>query len=106
MSDNRVVLAVWFAELKPLRISPAGVPVLECLIAHESRQMEGGVERTVSCEMRAVVVGELAKVVVAAPPGAKAKVEGFLAARGLKNRTPVLHLNTVEFLEGTNHGIW
>ncbi|MBL8447029.1 MAG: primosomal replication protein N [Zoogloeaceae bacterium] len=106
MSENRVVLEGWFAELKPLRISPAGIPVLECMIAHESRQVEGGLERQVSCEMRAVVVGDLARVVVAAKPGIRVRVEGFLAARGARNRAPVLHLNTLKFLEGTNHGIW
>ena len=87
-------------------MTPAGVPVIECLLAHRSRQLEAGIEREVSCELRAVVMGEQARLLAAAKPGAQVKVAGFMAARSLKSRSPVLHVNTVEFLEGTNHGFW
>jgi primosomal replication protein N len=87
-------------------MTPAGVPVVECLLAHRSRQWEAGIEREVSCELRAVALGDSARLMAAAPPGAQLKVAGFIAARSLKSRSPVLHVNTVEFLEGTNHGLW
>ena len=32
-------------------------------------------------------------------------ITGFIAARSLRSRAPVLHIDTIEFLEGTNHGI-
>lgn len=106
MSENRLILEARLVELNPLRRTPAGVPVVECLLAHRSRQWEAGVEREVSCELKAVAVGELARLMAAAAPGTDLRVEGFIAARSLKSRSPVLHLNTVEFLEGTNHGFW
>lgn len=104
MTENLLVLDAQLVELNPLRMTPAGVPVVECLLAHRSRQWEAGVEREVSCEVKAVAVGEVARMVAVASPGVLVRVSGFIAARSLKSRTPVLHVNTVEFLEGMNHG--
>ena len=42
----------------------------------------------------------LAAVLAAAIPGSALRATGFLAAKSLRSRTPVLHLNTIEFLEG------
>jgi primosomal replication protein N len=44
-------------------------------------------------------------VLLAAKPGDGVRVAGFLAARSLKRRSPILHVNTVEFVEGTENGI-
>jgi len=106
VTENRLVLSVQLAELGSLRMTPAGVPVMECLLAHRSRQWEAGSEREVSCELRAVALGDSARLMAAASLGTQLKVAGFLAARSLKSRTPVLHITTVEFLEGTKHGLW
>jgi primosomal replication protein N len=97
---NELRLDARVAEMLPLRRTPAGVPVASCVLAHESKQMEAGVPRTVSVELQAVAVGDLAGVLAAASPGAALKVTGFLAARSLRSRSPVVHLNTIEYLEG------
>ena len=97
---NELRLDARVAEVLPLRRTPAGVPVASCVLAHESKQMEAGLARDVSVELQAVAVGELAGVLAAASPGAVVKITGFLAAKGLRSRSPVLHLNTIEFLEG------
>ena len=88
------------AELLPLRRTPAGVPVASCVLAHESKQMEAGLSRDVSVEVQAVAVGDLAGVLAGVKPGVVLRLSGFLAARSLRSRSPVLHLNTIEFLEG------
>lgn len=62
--------------------------------------MEAGFARDVSVELQAVAVGDLAGVLAAASPGVCVKVTGFLAAKSLRSRAPVVHLNTIEFLEG------
>ena len=87
-------------ELLPLRRTPAGVPVASCVLAHESKQMEAGLSREVSVEVQAVAIGDLAGVLAGVTPGAVLRLSGFLAARSLRSRSPVLHLNTIEFLEG------
>ena len=97
---NELRLTARVAELLPLRRTPAGVPIASCVLAHESQQTEAGIARAVAVEVQAVALGDLAGVLAAAVPGKVLTVSGFLAARSLRSRTPVLHLNTIEFLEG------
>nr|WP_249116047.1 primosomal replication protein N [Azoarcus sp. L1K30] len=97
---NELRLTARIAELLPLRRTPAGVPVAGCLLAHASKQCESGVDRDVSVELQAVAIGELAAVLASAGPGVNVTVSGFLAAKSLRSRAPVLHLNKIEFVEG------
>ena len=86
-----------------LRYTLAGVPVVDFRLQHYSEQIEAGVARKVECEMPCVALGSNAKLIAAIKPGEQASlvcVSGFLAARSLKHRSPVLHVNTIEFLEG------
>jgi len=93
------------SELGVLRYSPGGVPVMSGRIEHRSRQVEAGVPREVGLELSVVAVGDKAKLLAAVRLGSHVRLAGFLAARSLKSRAPVLHIDTIEFLEGTNHGI-
>ncbi|MGQ5488116.1 primosomal replication protein N [Thauera sp. ZXT1-4] len=97
---NELRLDARVAEVLPLRRTPAGVPVASCMLAHESKQVEAGLTREVSVELQAVALGDLAAVLAAATPGGAMRITGFLAAKSLRSRTPVLHLTTIEFLEG------
>ena len=97
---NELRLDARVAEVLPLRRTPAGVPIASCVLAHESKQIEAGLSRDVMVEVQAVALGDLAAVLVAAVPGSALRATGFLTAKSLRSRTPVLHLNTIEFLEG------
>lgn len=88
-----------------MRRTPAGIPVLEFSLVHESIQMESEVERKVHCEMDCVAVGSQAQMLATVKPGDELKVSGFLVARSLKRRMPILHVNTIEFVEGNKNGI-
>ncbi len=88
-----------------MRYTPAGVPVVEFLLGHGSRQIEAGAERQVDCEIPCIALGPAAQLLAAARVGDDVLLEGFLAARSLKRRTPVLHVTTVEFMEGNHDGI-
>ncbi|HRP75167.1 MAG TPA: primosomal replication protein N [Rhodocyclaceae bacterium] len=101
---NQLTLDALLLELQPMRRTPAGVPVAECSLTHESTQVEAGLVRDVSVGLQAVAVGELASVLAAAVPGMRIRVTGFLAAKSLRSRSPVLHLSTIEFLEGNQNG--
>ena len=87
-------------ELAALRFTPAGIPALNFRIAHQSTQEEAGAQRKVECEMACVALGPTALLLAGAKPGDAVKLSGFLAAKSLKSRTPVLHVDTIEFLEG------
>lgn len=87
-----------------MRHTPGGVAVVEFRISHVSEQIEAGTPRRVECEIPCVLLGPMANLLIDAKPGDGLKIGGFLAARSLKNPTPVLHVNTMKFLEGIQNG--
>lgn len=88
-------------EISAQRTTPAGLPVVEVLIAHQSTQVEAGIPRNVEVEMRAVGMGIWAQYLVQAPLGSLMTVTGFFTARTQRMRQPVLHLTAIEFLNKT-----
>ena len=104
-ADNLTVLTGSVLELATLRYTPAGIPVMNFRIVHASEQIEAGVKRAVDCEMPAVALGPIAQLMVGAKPGDNVRLTGFLAAKSLKSRIPILHVNEIEFLEGIQNGI-
>lgn len=87
-----------------MRFTPAGVPVTECLIGHQSEQIEAGSPRRVECEVQAIALGTTARWLQAASPGAALQLTGFLAARSRNSKQPRLHVITIEFVEGNQDG--
>ncbi|GHU13750.1 hypothetical protein AGMMS50225_24300 [Betaproteobacteria bacterium] len=98
--SNELRLTAHVIEMSPLRRTPAGIAVASVKLGHESRRDEAGVMREVSVELAAMAIGELAHVLAAVQPGARMTVTGFLAAKSARSRTPVLHVNNIEFVEG------
>lgn len=91
-------------ELAPMRYTPAGVPLINCILGHASRQIENGLERDVECELPAVAIGDMAKQLAIAACGWKLEATGFLAARSKRSKAPVLHITNIKFLEGIDNG--
>lgn len=96
---NALRLSATLSELTALRHTPAGIPAIQCTLAHQSRQTEAGQEREVTVELPAIALGDLAHLLASAPVGVALQAEGFLAAQSLRNRRPVLHLTKIEFIE-------
>jgi primosomal replication protein N len=105
LATNQTQLAGRLLERGALRYTPAGIAVLEFVVGHVSQQIEAETPRTVECEMACIAAGTLAKLLSKGQQGDSVKVSGFLAARSLKRRTPVLHVTTIEFVEGIENGI-
>jgi primosomal replication protein N len=91
-------------ERKARRFTPAGVPVTECAIHHESEQIEASHPRRVECAIRAVALGEMTKWIEMAALGSKLHVKGFLASGSRNGGPPRLHLTQIEFIEGNQNG--
>lgn len=98
---NRTELSGTLLERGQLRFTPAGIPVIEFRVAHGSEQVEAGAVRRVECEIACVALGTMALLLKEAAPGVGIAVSGFLAARSLKQKTPVLHATHIEFGEFT-----
>jgi len=94
---NRLELSGTVAELKGLRHTPAGIPVVEFRIRHESERQQAGAPRKVTAELEAIAFETLARLVAGSEPGRKVKAEGFLCARSRRSRKPVLHVTHIEF---------
>lgn len=98
--DNAVRITGSLSSREALRWTPGKVAVLEFRIEHGSRQMEAGIERDVSCEVVVRAIGPVAQQIEMVALGSGMRIEGFLSARSVRNRLPVLHVRTFELLEG------
>jgi primosomal replication protein N len=97
---NRVVLEGRLMELGALRHTPAGVPVLEFRLRHESQRTEAGALRRIDAEVEAIAFETEARLLAAAPLQSTVRVEGFLCAKSRRSKKPVLHATRIEFVEG------
>ena len=82
-----------------MRFTPAGVPVVEFKIDHESEQAEAGAKRSIKAEISAVAFEAQARLVAKARPGSEVKLEGFLGAKSKRSKKIVLHVTNIEFME-------
>ncbi len=92
------------SELKTLRYTPAGVPVVEFRLKHESERAEAGTQRKVNAEIEAVAFDAQARLLAAGTLGRMLKAEGFLCAKSRHSKKPVLHVTNIEFIEVTTAG--
>ena len=99
MSGNRIVLNGKILTIDPLRYTPAGIPALNLTLAHNSRQVEAGMEREVECEVQVVAMGELAQQAARCKVEDGIRIQGFLARKSRKSTQLVLHANKIELLE-------
>ena len=75
-----------------MRYSPAGVPVLECLLDHRSTQCEAEAPREVQFEIKALALGAIVTELERVAPGTELAVEGFLAPARKGSKTLLLHI--------------
>ena len=76
---NRLVLSATLAERAALRFTPAGLPALDLVLAHDSELMHEGQMRKVSMQLKALAVGSTVAAVTPLALGAAARFAGFLA---------------------------
>lgn len=77
---------------------------MEARLEHESEVIEAGLPRKAHCEIPLLALGAGAGLLEGAPCEADVRITGFLAARSRNSKTLVLHVQTLEFLEGNHHG--
>ncbi|WP_374356990.1 primosomal replication protein N [Chitinimonas sp.] len=76
-----------------LRYTPAGIPVVEFKLQHESTQNEAGLERRVQCHFNCICLGKEALAIAALDEGVQLLVKGFFAARHQRYKANlVLHV--------------
>ncbi|RPC41768.1 primosomal replication protein N, partial [Neisseria meningitidis] len=76
--NNLVSLAALIEKVFPIRYTPAGIPVLDIILKHESWQEENGQQCLVQLEIPARILGRQAEE-WQYRQGVYVHVEGFLA---------------------------
>jgi primosomal replication protein N len=75
---NRVLLSARIVQRDALRYTPAGLPVLDVRLAHESQRQQQGQARKISMELHASALGDLAGTLMRTTVGTAGDFEGFL----------------------------
>ncbi|WP_084282269.1 primosomal replication protein N [Deefgea rivuli] len=96
---NRVLIEGYLIRDSSLRSTPAGIPVIEGRIIHQSSQEQLGSMRKVECEIPFLALGDVAQAIAKLPQEQKLKCKGFLAAKNQRFRHAlVLHIDAFELL--------
>ncbi|MEK8085047.1 primosomal replication protein N [Aquabacterium sp. A3] len=91
---NRVELSAQIIERKALRYTPAGLPALDLVLAHESEVTEAQQSRQVKLELRAVALGPMAELLNRMDAGKPFRLTGFLGAPR-NGRGVLLHITDI-----------
>ncbi|QEY24599.1 primosomal replication protein N [Neisseria animalis] len=97
--NNLLHLTAQTAEIGTLRYTPAGIPVLDLLLRHESWQEENGQRCLVKFEMPARLLGKQAEE-WQYRQNVMVEVEGFLAQRSQRFPRPVLRIQNIKEYKG------
>jgi len=97
-------LAIAGVVLRPpvFRETPAGIPLLQCILEHNSMQIEAGLKRKNKLRIRVFMMGDAVKQLEGwLKAGSKIKVNGFLDEQRYSSSDPriVIHANVIEHLE-------
>ncbi len=91
---NQLVLSAQLLSLAALRYTPAGLPVLDVSLKHESEFLQHGLLRKVSVSLNARAFGDLIADIQGMQIGSTGCFEGFLGS--FRNGHGVLfHINRI-----------
>jgi len=93
---NQLVLTAVAQEVKTLRYTPAGLPVVEILLDHASQVLEAGQTRHIAFQLAAVALGDMALRLANTPLGSGLRVQGFLAPVRKGSGKMVLHIQQAD----------
>jgi primosomal replication protein N len=94
--SNRLHLVASVIEREPVRYTPAGVPIVNCVLQHESQVVEAGVSRRVELTIPALAAGDISGKVAACALGVDARFAGFLAKKRRHAKTLVFHITALQ----------
>ncbi len=97
--DNHLSLTAMLAQVGELRYTPAGIPVLDVVLQHESWQNENGQACLVKFELPAKIIGKHASHWQYREQ-TWVQVTGFLAQRSQRFPRPILRIQNIQEYKG------
>lgn len=91
---NLLHLSAHITALQALRHTPAGVPVLDLELSHQSTQREAGQDRLTQLNLRAIAFGMVAQQLEQQSLGQSLHLAGFLAA-GKNGKGLIFHIQSL-----------
>ena len=79
-------------ERSAIRYTPAGVPVVEAQLQHQSQVEEAGGSRTLDFAFGAIALGPVARRLAAESLGSAVEVTGFVAPRSRRSTRLLVHV--------------
>ncbi len=95
LSQNQFTLTATLIAKSVLRYTPAGIPVCEFELEHESTQLEASKPRQVRCVVQAISLGNAANQVDGLSLGVVMNWLGFMALRSHKSKSLRFHVCAV-----------
>jgi primosomal replication protein N len=92
---NQFNLTATLAAKSVLRYTPAGLPICEFELEHESEQLEASRPRIVKCTVQALALGVAANLVNGLEVGSLKNWSGFIALRSHKSKSLRFHVCAV-----------
>ncbi len=89
---NRLLIDAELVERDAMRHTPAGIPVVNLTLLHQSQQMEAQVMRSVECVVAALAAGNMAERLAQLALGSTYRFEGFLARKSRNSKSLVFHI--------------
>ncbi|GJG95646.1 primosomal replication protein N [Cupriavidus pauculus] len=96
---NQLRLTATLAERDTLRYTPAGVPVVNCILQHGGEVTEAETPRQVEFAIVAMGIGPIGQRLERTPLGTLLDCEGFLARKHRNSKTLVFHITRCKAFE-------
>ena len=93
---NHFILTAALIAKEALRYTPAGIPVIECLLEHSGEVQEAAQVRQVRMSLEAIAIGSVHQQLDQMALGGVARFEGFLAHKTLRSQRLVFHITHIE----------
>ena len=92
---NRLEIVARIVEISTIRYSPAGLPVVDAQLEHESTVEEAGIQRKTHLLLKSIALGILAEKLTKLPVENSFKFSGFLAS-SQKSKSIVFHIQSIQ----------
>ena len=93
---NHFILTAALIAKEALRYTPAGIPVIECLLEHSGEVQEADQPRQVRMSLEAIAIGSVHQQLDRIALGKVVRFEGFLAHKTLRSQRLVFHITHIE----------